>query len=283
MKTSTKVNLKSKCPKALWNAAKKVYRGISKAGYKAGMKISPDDKNVFCSCCGLRFKKFKQGDHYERPDFYDLSLFSGQRQDIACPYCGSLPRHRILAAWCNENIDLIRSKDILYFAPEKSMTIWMDSNGIKFKTADLYDPEADLNIDIQKTGLESESFDVIICNHVLEHVSDVMTALNEMKRILRSGGLFICSFPVSPDVELVLEDPSAVTGQDRRRVYGQSDHVRLFGMKADTFMKDAGFDVTVISGDDYPFEILPVTGPCKYDINRLFLCKKPLRTAIEVK
>ena len=273
MKTETKKDLKSKTPRGLWNAARFVYRGTLRLRYKTAMDLSPKNKTCYCPCCGLRFKAFRTGDHFEYPDFYDLSLFEGIRQDISCPYCFSLPRHRILASWCEKNNALLKDRNILYFAPEKSMTMWMDRNGISYKTADLYDKETDLTLDIQKTGLPDASFDVVICNHVLEHVDDVMAALSEVRRILVKGGLFICSFPVNTDIDIVLEDSDVKTDEDRRRVYGQTDHVRLFGSGAEIFMEKAGFDVEFIDGDDYPQEIVPVTGPCRYDINRLFLCR----------
>ena len=94
-----------------------------------------------------------------------------------------------------------------------------------------------------------------------------------MKRIIRPGGFFICSFPVNPDIDLVDEDKSVTSEEDRLHRYGQSDHVRLFGIHADRFMTDAGFDVSFIEGGDYPAEILPLTAPGKYDINRLYLCR----------
>ena len=133
---------------------------------------------------------------------------------------------------------------------------------------------ADLKLDVQKTGLPSESYDMIICNHVLEHVDDFWLALVEILRILKKGGLFICSFPMDPKVELLDEDPSITTADDRFLRFGQDDHKRVFGMKADKFLKGAGFTVERIKGSDYPEEILPVVGPADYDINVLFCCKK---------
>ena len=77
------------------------------------------------------------------------------------------------------------------------MMLWMKRNGIAFTTADLYNP-ADLKLDIQNTDLADASYDVIICNHVLEHVDDFRKALAEFHRILAPGGLLLCSFPMDP-------------------------------------------------------------------------------------
>lgn len=94
-------------------------------------------------------------------------------------------------------------------------------------------------------------------------------------RILAPGGSFVCSFPMDPNVELVDEDPSVVTPQERYRRFGQSDHLRVFGMRAHTLLEDAGFEVEPIDGNACPTETLPVVGPADYDINRLFWCRKP--------
>ena len=153
------------------------------------------------------------------------------------------------------------------------MMLWMKRNCISCTTADMFSA-ADIKLDIQETGLPSESYDVVICNHVLEHVDDFRIALAEIWRILRKGGLLICSFPMDPKVELLDEDPSLTTIEERFRRFGQDDHKRVFGMKAEKFLTDAGFIVEVIKGSDYPEEILPVVGPADYDINVLFCCKK---------
>jgi len=140
-------------------------------------------------------------------------------------------------------------------------------------TADLY-AKADIKIDIQQTGLPDESYDVIVCNHVLEHVDNFRIALNEMYRILRTNGSFICSFPMDPKIEYLDEDPSVRTGEERIIRFGQKDHKRVFGMKAERFLEETGFIVKKIDGKYYPEEILPVVGPADYDINLLFHCIK---------
>ena len=250
-----------------------LYRKLVWIKTKILMVLVPDKMKYYCPCCGLKLKGFVEGDYKAQPGFYDITLFEKTRQDIQCPCCSSLPRHRILALWCLEHKDILKDKDILYFAPEKGMTRWFKSNRIRYTTADLFDPDTDLKLDIQATGLPDNSYDVIICNHVLEHVGDYMTALKELRRILRPSGTLICSFPVSPDVEFVIEDPDVKDDSGRLKRYGQSDHVRLFGMKAESLITKAGFDVSFIDGKDYPESIVPVTGPALYDINRLYLCK----------
>lgn len=192
---------------------------------------------------------------------------------MICPVCGALPRHRILAIWCKDHIEELRPVSILYFAPEQSMMSYMKRNGISCTTADLYN-QADVKTDIQETGFPGDSWDVIICNHVLEHVDDFRVALKELYRILRPGGSLICSFPMDPEVDLVEEGTGNMTAEERIRRFGQHDHQRVFGMHADQLLSEGGFEVGIISGEDCPEDILPVIGPGNYDINRLFDCRK---------
>jgi len=115
---------------------------------------------------------------------------------------------------------------------------------------------------------------MIFCNHVLEHVDDYRVALKEMHRILRSGGSFICSFPMDPKVELVDEDVTVAIDEERYRRYGQVDYKRVFDMHADRLLKEAGFDVEMIRGEDCSEEIMLVVGPADYDANVVFRCRK---------
>ena len=227
----------------------------------------------YCPCCDAHLNDFVPGKYVNKPEVYDITRYVNINQDVVCPVCSSLPRHRILVAWLDENKELIEGKRILHFAQEHSVQLWMERTDIHATAADLLRP-ADLQINIEETGLESESYDIIICNHVLEHVNDFRKALKEMYRILTPGGFFICSFPMDPKVELLDEDPSINTDEERKHRFGQINHNRVFGMKANEFLKEAGFSVETINGKDYPDRILPVIGPADYDINMLFCCMK---------
>lgn len=107
---------------------------------------------------------------------------------------------------------------------------------------------------------------------MLEHVNDFRIALQEVHRILRHKGAFICSFPMAPHIDLVDEDAEVRTDRERFERFGQFDHKRIFGLNAGRLMENAGFNVEIISGHDYPDEILPVVGPADYDMNTLFCC-----------
>ena len=262
------------CPRSMVKTAVNVVNRGRLIRGQLETALSPQKAKHFCPCCGAKSKTFVAGSYADYPERFNPVRYEDTKQDVLCPVCRSLPRHRILASWCDNHKDLFqKAEDILYFAPEYSMTLWMRRNEVSHKTADLY-KEADLKMDIQNTELPDESYDVIICNHVLEHVDDFKLALREMYRILRSSGSFICSFPMDPAIELVDEDPNIQTAEERFLRFGQDDHKRVFGMKAEQLLSDAGFTVEIINGADYPEEILPVVGPADYDMNILFRCVK---------
>ena len=262
------------CPKPLMRTAVLTVNRIRSIRGKIGMKLHPHKAKVYCPCCETKSMAFVAGSYADYPERFNQTRYEDTKQEVLCPVCRALPRHRILASWCEKYQELLKTAKVLYFAPEYSMTLWMKRHAISYTTADLY-KEADLKLDIQETGLPDEVYDVIIANHVLEHVDDFRAALKEMKRILRSGGSFICSFPMDPKVELLDEDPGVHTDSERFLRYGQNDHKRVFGMEADKFLTEAGFIVERIDGNDYPTDILPVIGPADYDINVLFRCIKP--------
>lgn len=262
------------CPRSMVKTAVNVVNRGRLIRGQLETALSPQKAKHFCPCCGSKSKTFVAGSYADYPERFNPVRYENTKQDVLCPVCRSLPRHRILASWCDNHKELVqKADDILYFAPEYSMTLWLRRNRVSYKTADLY-KEADLKLDIQATGLPDESYDMIICNHVLEHVDDFRAALKEIYRILRPRGSFICSFPMDPKVEFIDEDPSVQTPEERFRRFGQDDHKRVFGMKAEQLLSDAGFTVEIINGADYPEEILPVVGPADYDMNILFRCVK---------
>lgn len=237
------------------------------------IKHPKSSRRYYCPCCRRQIASFSDFRLYEDTERYDPQRFKKQRQDVFCPFCYSAPRQRILACWAQENVSLLKGSDILYFAPEYSMMKWFRHNGIKLTTADLFDPETDLKIDITDISLPDSSYDMVICNHVLEHVSSHEKALSELNRILKPGGKLIISFPIDPSLDSVLEKDAPMP-EDRVRIFGQNDHVRLFGKDSLELIGKYGFNVTIIDTGKMPESILPVTGPADYDSDQIFYCEK---------
>ena len=227
-------------------------------------------KNVFCPCCGHEFVKFRENAYFRDARRFNWDRFKNARQDVVCPFCGSLPRHRIIAEWCGKNSDELSHSRNLYFACESSMKRWFRKNRIKVTTADLFS-QADLKLDITDIDLPDGSFDHVFSNHVLEHVPDYKKALGELRRILVPGGKLIVSFPIDLSLKTVYERTD-LTADERVRLFGQFDHYRLFGSDSRRILEDAGFSVCTVNISELSENILPVVGPSDYDSNMVFIC-----------
>lgn len=105
-----------------------------------------------------------------------------------------------------------------------------------------------VRMDITQIDFPDNSFDVIYCSHVLEHVVDDRQAMQEFYRVLRPGGWAVLLVPITADQ--TFEDPAIVSPQDRLQMFGQADHVRRYGPDFVDRLKDAGFEVRVIRVSD---------------------------------
>lgn len=117
----------------------------------------------------------------------------------------------------------------------------------RYVTADLESPLADVKLDVQHMPFEDESFDVIFCNHILEHVQDDRLAMREMYRVMRSGkGWGVMLSPVDLSLDKTFEDDSITDPAERTRIFGQYDHRRNYGRDYADRLREAGFEVEQI-------------------------------------
>jgi len=112
---------------------------------------------------------------------------------------------------------------------------------LQYLTADLSSPTAMVKMDITDIQYPDASFDVIFCSHVLEHVPEDRKAMRELRRVLRPGGWALLEVPVRG--EETFEHPSVTDPQERKRIYGQFDHVRIYGTDISMRLEEAGFSV----------------------------------------
>ena len=189
--------------------------------------------NVDCPVCGSHFRKFL-------PYGYGVAM-----DNRLCPKCLSLERHRLLWLYLKEKTDFFTAPlKVLHFAPEQPFLKRFESlKNLDYTTADLDSPIADLHLDVTDIQQPDNTFDVVICNHVLEHVSDANKAFAEIKRILKPNGWAILLVPINPDVD-TFEAPNVTDPKERERLFGQYDHVRQFGRDYAGVLRKAGFDVT---------------------------------------
>lgn len=200
-----------------------------------------------CPVCGCRRRKFL-------PYGYVTS-----RENALCPRCLALERHRLIWLWIERETDLLsHPKKMLHIAPEVALMRKFKhtyaANRDLYTTADLESPLATLHFDVQQIPLPDSSFDVIICNHLLEHVESDHQALCELYRIMRHGGWGIILSPIDDSRETTFEDDSITDEAERTRIFGQYDHRRIYGRDYADRLRQAGFEVEVI---DYAAQLSP--------------------------
>ncbi len=163
------------------------------------------------------------------------------RIDAQCPHCTSLERHRLFWRWFEKNQSTLK-EPILHFAPEPCLQKKFAQLYKGYQTADLFN-KADLKLNIEQIDLPTKSIQSIICNHILEHVSD-RKALAEIHRVLNNDGIFICSVPLIENWEKTYENDSIQTLKLRELYFGQHDHVRYYGKDFKQRLIDAGFKIS---------------------------------------
>lgn len=163
------------------------------------------------------------------------------RFESGCPRCRSFERHRLFAIAVQRKAVSFRDADVLQFAPDPFASEFIDNDGPRSHlTCDVKPGRADVVLDIEKLQLDSNSFDRIVCSHVLEHVDD-RAALAELFRVLRPGGVAVLMVPIVEGWAQSYEDP-AITGERQRVLhFGQRDHVRYYGSDFRDRVTDAGF------------------------------------------
>jgi len=134
---------------------------------------------------------------------------------------------------------------VLHIAPEQCFhKKFKEQKNLNYLTADLESPIADMHFDLHEIPLENNRFDVIFCNHVMEHVDNAIRCMEELYRVMKPGGWGIMQVPQDFSREKTYEDPSIVSPEDREKHYWQKDHVRLFGKDYPQWLEKAGFTVT---------------------------------------
>jgi len=171
------------------------------------------------------------------------------RKNALCPGTLSLERHRLLWLYLVNETNFLDSKlKVLHVAPEQIFYKKFKKNqNWNYLTFDLKSPLADIKGDLKSMNFENKSFDLIICNHVLEHIDDDIKALNEIFRVLKSGGVAILQVPINFNRNETFEDQSIISKKDRQKYFGQYDHVREYGLDFKERVEKAGFEVEMVN------------------------------------
>ena len=176
--------------------------------------------------------------------------YGKQRENALSPSTLSLERHRLLWLFLKEDTDFftsIKKKKVLHIAPEQCfLDRFKKQKNIDYITSDLESPIADVKADICNLPFENNSFDIVFCNHVLEHIPDDTKAMQELYRVLKTGGMGIFQIPQDLSRETTFEDDSITDSKERAKIFGQYDHVRVYGRDYFDKLRSIGFQVDEI-------------------------------------
>jgi SAM-dependent methyltransferase len=184
--------------------------------------------------------------------------YGKQRENALSPSTLSLERHRLMWLFLRDEtvfFTSVKKLKTLHIAPEQCfLDIFRKQQNLDYITSDLESPIADVKADICNLPFDDNSFDVIFCNHVLEHISDDTKAMQELFRVLKKGGFGIFQIPQDISRIATFEDDSITDKKERAKIFGQYDHVRIYGKDYFNKLRSIGFKVAEI---DYTKKIAP--------------------------
>lgn len=200
----------------------------------------------YCPVCKSNIKLLKPLG-FDFPIIKQKQIVGGGLRDAQCPVCRSSDRVRLLFLFMKNRADIfINQTRLIHIAPEKPLErIFHKHKNISYLTADLEKDNVMEKMDITDIQYPENSFDAIICNHVLEHIPDDLKAMKELYRVLKPGGWAILQVPFSKIMDTTFEDSSVKTQKDRERIFGQKDHVRIYGKDYPDRLKQSGFEVEI--------------------------------------
>lgn len=171
--------------------------------------------------------------------------YGKQRSNVLSPSTLSLERHRLLWLYLKNETDFFTAnKKVLHFAPEQCfLKRFKTLKNLDYTTTDLESPLANVKADICHLPFEDNSYDIIFCNHVLEHIPDDTKAMQELYRVLKPNGMAILQIPQDLSRATTFEDDSITDKKERAKIFGQYDHVRVYGLDYFDKLRSIGFVV----------------------------------------
>ena len=213
-----------------------------------GTKIAPSETPTYtCVICRQSIAAWRpyRPEGGRSPFLVRLDTVGSNIERFACPNCHSNDRERHLVLFFNK-LNLwsdLENRAVLHIAPESHIAAAVVAARPMLHVMGDLSPanESIQKIDLEDIPFPDTSFDMAICNHVLEHVGDVEAALAQVRRVLKPGGRFVCQTPYASKLLQTFEEPSLQSAADRLFFYGQDDHVRLFGRDIESRLRRAGF------------------------------------------
>ncbi|MEP0368636.1 MAG: class I SAM-dependent methyltransferase [Cyclobacteriaceae bacterium] len=220
----------------LRNVPRKYLQLVSHYGLAVAALFYKGNK-VQCPVCSSKFRVFMP---YGRES----------RSNALCPKCLSLERHRLMWLYMERETGFFKDKGkLLHIAPEHCFIDRFEKiENLEYITADIESPLAKVKMDAHDIPFGEAEFDMVFCNHVLEHVTDDRKVMSEIYRVMKPGGWGILQIPLFfPLAKHTIEDPSITDPKKREELFGQDDHVRKYGWDYKKRLEEAGFTVS----DDY--------------------------------
>jgi len=204
------------------------------------LKVLLRGGRLHCPCCNKKYDTFL-------PFGSAINL----RVNAMCPGCLSLERHRLLILFLKQETPFFSEKlRLLHIAPEHLFYKQFSAlKNIKYVPGDLFPdkyPSETVKVDVTNIDFAKESFDVVFCNHVLEHVPNDQQAMSEIYRVLKSNGWAILQVPMDKNLQKTYEDASITSKEERLKAFGQIDHVRVYGLDYMDRLRKVGFKVEEI-------------------------------------
>lgn len=198
--------------------------------------------SYYCNLCEKEIP-FMLDAGIDSPIFSKRKIIGGgKRKKCICPLCGCNDRERWVQYVLKNEIHIYDEEaKILHFAPERQIEKKLRNNKkLEYITADIEKGRADRVEDITNISFQESSFDYIICNHIMEHISNEKGAFAELRRCLKKTGKIVFSVPICWETDTI-EDDTIVTKEERLKEYGQEDHVRLYGRDLQKKLEENGF------------------------------------------
>jgi len=175
--------------------------------------------------------------------------YENQRENVLSPSTLSLERHRLLWLYLQNETGFFKDNlKVLHFAPEQAFyKRFRNLSNLDYTTTDLNSPLADVKADICDLPFKDNTYDFILCNHVLEHIPDDTKAMQEIYRILQPGGTAILQIPQDLNRQTTFEDNSITSPKERAKIFGQYDHVRVYGRDFFDKLRGIGFKVEEVN------------------------------------
>ena len=231
-----------------------------------------------CPLCGRGFRRMIPRGYRHGVLFEKHVVGGGWRRDAFCPGCSSYDRERLVYLYLKTRTTALRkASKVLHIAPERVLEkLFRKVPGIDYTTGDLFSKVVDVKLDVTAIQFADHTFDLTLCNHVMEHVPDDRRAMAEIFRTLKPGGLAIIQTPISTVLEKTDEDLTDIPVAERIRRFGQEDHCRIYARDYEQRLASVGFAVEVFRWEKEPADFGGAEN--RFALNPeepIFVCRKP--------